>query len=194
MRRSAIGALLGFILLACDTGDRAADRRSVSSAGPEVSAAAIEAHLRFLADDLLEGRGTGTRGHGIAARYAAAHFGGLGLEPAGTDGYLQPVPFRRARLIGSTVVLDRAAGRRELVFERDYVAFPDFVRPRVEVTAPLVLVGFGVTAPARSYDDYRGVKAQGKIVVVLTGAPASFPPTERAHYSDWRTKFETAVR
>jgi hypothetical protein len=61
------------------------------------------------------------------------------------------------------------------------------------VTAPLVFVGFGVTAPERSYDDYRDVDAKGKIVVLLTGAPSSFPAAERAHYASSRLKRENAV-
>ena len=52
-----------------------------------------------------------------------------------------------------------------------------------EVTAPPLFAGFGVTAPERGYDDYQGVDAKGKIVGLLTGAPSSFPPAERAHYA-----------
>jgi hypothetical protein len=62
------------------------------------------------------------------------------------------------------------------------------------VTAPLVFVGFGVSAPERGYDDYDGVDAKGKIVVLLTGGPPSFPPAERAHYASPRVKRENAVR
>jgi len=194
MRPTLYGALAGLTLLACGVGERAAERDADPGREPEVSAAALEAHLRFLADDLLEGRGTGTRGHDIAARYVVAHFARLGLKPAGTQAYLQPVPLRQARVVQSTIVLDGAAGRRALVFERDYVPIPDFLRPRLEVTAPLVLAAFGVTAPERGYDDYRDIDARGKIAVLLTGGPPSFPPAERAHFANWRTKYENAVR
>jgi hypothetical protein len=166
------------------------------SAGlPVVSPAALEAHMHFLADDSLRGRGTGTPGYDLAARCVAACFSEFDLEPAGTHGYMQPVPLRRARAVqGSTLVLDGTTGRRELTADRDYVVVPDFLRPRVEVTAPVVLVGFGVTAPSRGYDDYRSVDARGKIVGLLTGAPSSFPPTERAHYATPRVKSQNAVR
>ncbi len=165
------------------------------SAGvPEVQPAALEAHLRILGDDSLQGRGTGTKAYAQAADYIAGCFADLGLEPAGTQGYLQPVPLIRARTAeGTTLVLHQPAGSRELELNRDFLPAPDLLRPTVEVTAPLVLVGFGVTAPDRGYDDYRGVDAKGKIVVLLTGAPKSFPPTARAHYATTRVKHKNAV-
>jgi hypothetical protein len=176
----------------CTSANRLAGRDSASV--PEVSPAALEAHLRVLADDSLRGRGTGTSGHDLAARYVAACFAGLGLEPAGTREYMQPVPLLRARAVeGSSLTLHSASGARELVLNRDYVATPDFLRPNVEVTAPMVLAGFGVTAADRKYDDYQGVNARGKIVVLLTGAPRSFPPTARAHYATTRIKARNAV-
>lgn len=64
----------------------------------EVRAAAIRAHMEFLADDLLEGRGTATRGHEIAARYVAAQLAAAGLEPGAEGRWLQPVPMRRSTL------------------------------------------------------------------------------------------------
>ena len=161
---------------------------------PQVSPARLEEHVRYLASDRLTGRGTGTPGYDSAARYVAKHFAALGLDSAGTKGYFQPVPLRRARAVeGSSLVLAGKAGRRALVPYRDYVPSPNQVTPRSEVTAPVVFVGFGVTAPERGYDDYRDVDAKGKIVVLLTGAPASFPPAERAHYADRRTKGDNAV-
>ena len=60
----------------------------------------MRGHIEFLADDLLEGRGTGTRGHEIAAAYVASQFRSLGLQPAGENGsWYQWVPLRRARLV-----------------------------------------------------------------------------------------------
>jgi Zn-dependent M28 family amino/carboxypeptidase len=95
---------------------------------------------------------------------------------------------------GSSLILVGKSGRRGLIPYRDYVPSPDYLRRTVEVTAPLVLAGFGVTAPDRGYDDYRAVDPKGKIVVLLTGAPSSFAPAERAHYATARIKFQNAVR
>jgi Peptidase family M28/PA domain len=204
------GLLVGLLVLASGCGARrepdqvtaprgsgacaGIDGGQQSSAVPQVSSAALETHVRVLADDSLEGRGTGTRGYDLAARYVAACYADLGLKPAGTREYMQPIRFRRARAVqGSTVVLQGPSGRRELTPDRDYISLPDFLRSRVEVTAPVVLAGFGVTAPDRGYDDYRTVDVRGKIVVLLTGAPSSFPPTERAHYSTPRVKYRNAV-
>ena len=162
---------------------------------PKVSPARLEEHIRYLASDRLQGRGTGTPGYDSAARYVAERFAVLGLDSAGTEGYFQPVPLRRARAVeGSSLILVGKSGRRGLTPYRDYVPSPDYLRRRVEVTAPLVVAGFGVTAPDRGYDDYRAVDPKGKIVVLLTGAPSSFAPAERAHYATPRLKFQNAVR
>jgi hypothetical protein len=166
----------------------------VSEDVPAVSPARLEEHIRYLASDRLAGRGPGTPGYDSAAGYVARQFADLGLEPAGTNGYLQPVPIRRARAIeGSSMLLVGRSGRRALVPYRDYIPLPNFLAPRAEVTAPLVFAGFGVTAPEHGYDDYRDVDASGKVVVLLTGAPRSFAPAERAHYAATRVKRENAV-
>jgi hypothetical protein len=102
---------------------------------------------------------------------------------------------RRARATqGSTLVVDGPAGRRELVRDRDYVPSPNFLSEHSDVSAHVVLAGFGVTAPTSGYDDYRRVDARGKVVVLLTGAPSTLPPTERAHYASARVKHQNAVR
>ena len=182
------------LLLLFSPGCRDTDAPSGASA-PQVSAARIEEHIRYLASDRLAGRGTGTPGYDSAASYVVKQFATLGLDSAGTEGYFQPVPLRRARAVeGSGLVLAGRDGRRALTPFRDYVPLPNQVAPRSEVTAPLVFVGFGVTAPERGYDDYRDVDVKGKIVVLLTGAPATFPPAERAHYANGRTKRQNAVR
>src|SRR6185295_18770302 len=142
---------------------------------------ALEAHLRFLADDLLEGRGTGTRGYDIAAGYVASRFAALGLEPAGTSGWFQPIPLRRAELIHTRcgISLIRGTARAELALDRDFLMGADLYREQSDVTADVVFVGYGVTAPEMGYDDFAGVDARGKIVAVLSGAPARFPTTLR---------------
>jgi Peptidase family M28/PA domain len=175
-------------------GCRGGDERS-SRALPQVSPARLGEHIRYLASDQLAGRGTGTAGYDSAGRYVAKHFAALRLDSAGTEGYFQPVPLLRSRAIeGSSLVLVGRSGRRVLTPYRDYVPLPYFVARRAEVMGPLVFAGFGVTAPDQGYDDYRAVDPKGKIVVLLTGAPSSFPPAERAHHAASRTKRENAAR
>lgn len=146
---------------------------------------AIRAHMRFLADDLLEGRRTATRGYDIASRYVAARFEELGLEPAGAAGsYFQPVPLLQVTTVAEECSLTLVRDGREIELEYG----PDFlVRSAAEessVAAPVVFAGFGVTAPELGYDDYAGLDVRGKIVAVLMGSPSTFPNDQRAYYSD----------
>jgi hypothetical protein len=168
---------------------------AVASAAQQIRPAAMRAHMAFLADDLLEGRGPGTRGYDIAARYVASQFETLGLEPAANGSWFQQVPMRRGDLIAdeSTVEITAASGERKtLVVGRDVLMRGGF-RASAEVEAPVVFVGYGVSAPERGHDDYAGVDAKGKIVAYFAGAPATFPPEERAHFAATPTKADTAA-
>jgi hypothetical protein len=141
--------------------------------------------MRFLADDLLEGRGTGTRGHEIAAKFVASEFEATGLEPAGENGtYFQSVPLRSIRPDEAHTTLSIVQRGREqaLMFRRDFIAEADPGRTETSVEAPVVYVGFAVTAPEEGYDDYVGVETKGKVVAYLFGAPPHFESTVRAHY------------
>ena len=162
----------------------------------QVRPAGIRAHMEFLADDLLEGRGTGTRGYQLAAEYVRAQFEALGLKPAGVDGsYFQEVPFRRITLVpeASSVSVKSNGKEQKLTYEKDYVLRGDPLRADALVDAPVVFVGFGVTAAEFGYDDYAGADVKGKTVAMFYGAPAKFPSAQRAHYSALRVKLATAV-
>ncbi|MGQ0800246.1 MAG: M28 family peptidase [Pseudomarimonas sp.] len=151
----------------------------------------IAAHVAFLADDRLEGREAGTRGHELAALYVSSQFAQAGLQPAGDDGgWLQAVPLLRGKLVreGSQFVLERDGGRVEFRFEEEYLPGIGFDVPAWEVVAPLVYVGHGVVAPAFKHDDFAGVDVRGKIAVVVGGAPARFEKDARALYSSNREK------
>jgi hypothetical protein len=87
----------------------------------QIRSEAIRAHMRFLADDLLEGRGTDTRGYDLAAKYVASQFEGLGLQPGGTKGaFFQVVQLRRMELVPgqSSMTLIRDGREEPLTFER----------------------------------------------------------------------------
>jgi Zn-dependent M28 family amino/carboxypeptidase len=155
---------------------------------------AIRAHLNFLADDLLEGRGTATRGHLLAARYVASQFEAIGLAPAGDSGsWYQRVPLRKVTITGGSLVLHREGAERALERDVDFVVHPYFFGPESSVTAPVVFAGHGITAPDLGRDDYRGIDARGKIVMVISGAPATLPNYPRAHYSSSVLKLRTAA-
>ena len=157
---------------------------------------AIRAHVRFLANDLLEGRGTGTRGYQLAANYVAAHLEAAGLDPAGSDGtYFQYVNFRTAELVPreSSLTIFRDGVAHVLEYKTHYLLSADLARTRSRVRAPLVFAGFGVTAPELDHDDFAGINVHNKIVVLLSGAPARFPHNERAYFSSIRLKLENAA-
>jgi Zn-dependent M28 family amino/carboxypeptidase len=156
----------------------------------------IRAHMAFLADDLLEGRGTGTRGYQLAANYIRAQFEALGLKPAGGNGsYFQNVRLRRIELIpGKTSAIVKRNGQDQtLVFDKGYVTRGSELYPDSTIEAPVVFVGYGVTAPEFGYDDYAGADVKGKIVAMLYGAPKKFPSAPQAHYSAGPVKSATAV-
>lgn len=144
---------------------------------------AVRAHTTFLAHDLLEGRDTGTRGYDIAAQYVASVFLQYGLAPAGTEGYLQPVPLRRRTLLDSRLGL--RIGKEEVALVNgETVAIDASASGTVEaLDLPLVFVGWGISAPELGLDDYRGLDVRGKAVVLIEGAPPSLPGALRAHYS-----------
>jgi len=156
---------------------------------------ALRAHMRFLADDLLEGRGTGTRGYRIAAEYVAAQFEGAGLAPGAGSSYFQTVPFLKTVVSPeSTVTLTPDSGSPvTLRFGDAFVTYGDPLNASKNIEAGVVLVGFGVTAPELKVDDYAGVDVRGKIVAFFTGAPKQFPDSLRAHYSSSLGKIENAA-
>jgi hypothetical protein len=158
---------------------------------------AIRSDMRFLADDLLEGRGTGTRGHLLGAHFVATQFEGMGLKPAGeAGGYFQEVPIREHSVneTASSGELLRAGVATPLKFREDFILSSDPGRKMVDIRAPVVFAGYGITAPSEGYDDYKGLDVKNKIVAVIFGAP-NFPVAVKAHYSaSWLKRQNAAAR
>src|SRR5579859_6895924 len=173
------------LALALPAGAAQASADPPEAAMESIRPEAIRAHMNFLADDLLEGRGTDSRGYEIAAKYMATEFESMGLTPAGDAGtYLQNVPLRSVRPDepNTTLSLIRNGKPETLVFRKDFLAQGDPARKETSVEAPVVYVGFGVTAPEQNYDDYKGIDAKGKIVAMVLEAP-NFESSLKAHYS-----------
>ncbi|KQW51983.1 MULTISPECIES: M28 family metallopeptidase [unclassified Roseateles] len=157
----------------------------------------LQAHLHFLADPLLEGRETGTRGYDLAAAYVASQFAQLGLKPMGDAGsYALPVPLRTSRLAATAPSLDLCRGEtcERLAWLDEFSTRPDLSVLHSDVKAPLVFAGYGITAPRFGLDDYAGLDVKGRIAVVLSGRPPQMPSTEGAHFGNGRTKAELAAR
>lgn len=156
----------------------------------------IRAHMSFLADDLLEGRAVGTRGYQLAARYVASQFEAIGLEPAGDEGsFYQNVPLREASIDNqqSSFML-HGKDNRALAIGEQVLIHPSSRRTELLIRGALILVGYGIVEDTLAHDDYDGLSVDGKLVVVFSGAPASFPSTERAVLSSLELKADEAAR
>ena len=155
-----------------------------AAAAERTSARAIEAHTRFLADDLLEGRDAGTRGFDIASAYVAAQFAAVGLSPGGPGGgWYQPLTVRRRTLEHTAIAYWRDGGDQVLVNGRDVALDASPYATDEALDLELVFVGWGIDAPGLGQDDYAGLDVRGKAVVLLEGAPERLPPAVRAHFS-----------
>ena len=160
----------------------------------EASAARyVRAQVEFLADDRLEGRLTGSRGHEIAATYVASQFRALGLEPGGLDGqWFRQVPLRRAsNEPGSLVASMSGTGGGSLRAGVDVAVLPSLTERHREINGELIFAGYGLDEPLLGFDDYRGLDVRGKIVVLLGGVPAKLPGDIAAHLRS--TKKEAAA-
>ena len=194
----ALSLSVALVAVACGTPSSQAPA-PVPDPIPAVNAAALDAHLRYLSDDLLEGRAPGTRGGELAARYIAAQFQALGLEGAGADGsYFQPVA-----LVGMTPAATFAWGppgaARTLRFADEFVAWAE--RPEAEIVADgeVVFVGYGIAAPEWQWDDYGDADLRGKVLLMLVNDPGLrdstiFQGRTLTYYGRWTYKLEEAAR
>ena len=147
---------------------------SLAGQTSDFSAERFKAHVTFLADDLLEGRETGARGHEIAARYVASQFAQLGVKPGVKDGsYYLPVALAEVSQVGApTLTVKTPKGSKSLRDGRDAAIGGSADGGTVDLKADVVFAGFGVTDAALGIDDYKGLDVRGKAVLVL-GAPLS---------------------
>ena len=160
------------------------------------SALRIEADVRALADDRMEGRETGTRGYDLAAEYVARRYADIGLQPAGDNGtFFQRVPLLKAtrEREDARFVVTRNGRSIELRFQDQFLPQQDFNASRASIEAPAVFVGQAVAAPELQRDDFAGLDLHGKIAVLFGGAPASFDNDRRAFYSSQREKLRAVA-
>ena len=185
-----LGAILtGVLLIACQP------EQVQQTSEIFADASRIKSHLRFLSDDLLEGRDTGARGHEIASLYIAAEFEKYGLTPAGDNGtYMQRVNFVQAYMDQSSIKLSITGSQGDLTlsYPKHFLTYPDPLKETTLMTGKLVFVGYGIVAPELQHNDYQDMDVKGKIVVTLSGKPKSFPSEEGAHFGSSREKLRHA--
>lgn len=167
---------------------------------PRFSAQRIRSDIAFLADDLLEGRDVGSRGHEIAARFVAQRFASLGLTPMGDigpdgkRGWLQRITFQKTSYADGPAGMEITGPKGKITFEhgKQVMISASANEPKLDITAPLVFVGYGVDNALLGIDDYKGLDVKGKIVVVLRGYPAGMASEEGAHLSATKAQMAQA--
>lgn len=169
-------------------------------AAEAIRADEIRAHTRFLAHDLLEGRGTASRGEALARVYIAAQMEAAGLKPGAPDGtWYQPFDVVKVESqTPATLTVQGPKGEVTLKHATEFVAVAGSQQPRSELRdAEIVFVGYGIVAPEFGWDDFKGADLAGKVLLMMNndpaGDPALFGGKARLYYGRWDYKFESAA-
>ena len=192
--RNLIAALLTFLFVLQPV---AAQRRDADFDGAKM----LERVKRLSADD-FEGRGPGTEGGRLAARYIAEQMRSAGVRPGNRNSYFQNVPLVGVKADPATRMSFTGRGRNEILsFGSDFVATTGAQRPSVEIDADLVFVGYGIDAPNYRWNDYADTDVRGKVVMILVNDPPAtkdepqlFGAKALTYYGRWTYKYEEAAR
>ena len=148
-------------------------------------------HVKVLAADNMEGRETGSPGLRKAEAYVVEQLQQAGLQPAGTDGFYQPIKFVSRQIVekDSSAFLVRNRKAEPLALGEDAIFSTRVdLAPRVE--APLVFAGYGLSIPEKNYDDLAGLDLKGKVAVLFTGSPAEMPGPLASHYQTRKERWK----
>jgi Zn-dependent M28 family amino/carboxypeptidase len=149
-------------------------------------------HVKVLADDKLEGRDTGSPGEHAAQEYAIQQLKAAGVEPAGVNGFHQPVKFVSRKIIESESSLTLInGGKRESLALGDDAIISARIMPAPHVNAGLVFVGYGLKIPEANYDDFAGLDVKGKLAVIISGSPAGVSGAVASHYQTLAERWKT---
>jgi Zn-dependent M28 family amino/carboxypeptidase len=186
----------------------AAQAAQPQAPAPHVSPQRMSEITRVLASDEFQGRAPGTQGEARTIPYLIEQFKAAGLEPGGENGgWTQAVPMIRTQL-QSPINVSVKQGGQTLPLRDPEDIYLGTVRPvdRVRIAgAPMVFVGYGVSAPERGWDDFKGVDLHGKVAVMLVNDPdfeaaagepvaGKFGGKAMTYYGRWTYKFEEAAR
>jgi len=175
---------------------------AAASNAPSFDPERIRAHIKYLASDELEGRGMNQKGGDAAAQYLADQFKSYGLKPAGDNGtYFERVPMVGVQTQPDTsfTLVPNSGSPVPLKILDDYVTTNETQTPVADFDAPIVFVGYGITAPEYKWDDYKGVDLKGKVALLYVSEPISDDPTffkgkTLTYYGRWTYKFEETAR
>ena len=142
-------------------------------------------HVRVLADDNMEGRETGSAGLRRAQAYVVEQLKKNGIEPAGSDGFYQPVKLVQRLVIekNSSAALVRDGKSESLVPGDDFIFSSRSENSEKDLSASLVFIGYGLKIPEKNLDELAAQNLSGKIVVFLNGSPSDIPAALASHYS-----------
>ena len=176
---------------------------TLSAQAPAVAESGLRAHLAFLADDLLEGRGTGQRGGDLTVKYLETQLQSYGLRPATSAGFAQKVRLLGVRTLAEQTRLVFKGPKEPLVavLETDAVVIGGLPRTESILNAPMLFLGYGVEAPEERWDDFKGVDVKGKLLVMLVNEPqptaaepSRFGGPSLTYYGRWSYKYAQAKR
>jgi Zn-dependent M28 family amino/carboxypeptidase len=169
----------------------------------EIDSERIRAVVRYLSDNAFQGRGTGQKGGDKAADWIGNQFKFYGLAPAGDNGtYFQNIHFYGVTTDPKqtqVAFVPKTGSEISLKFADDYIATDQTHSPRSTIDAPIVYVGYGISAPEYNWDDYKGVDLKGKALLMLVNEPPSDDPNffkgrALTYYGRWSYKYEEAAR
>jgi Zn-dependent M28 family amino/carboxypeptidase len=172
--------------------------------GPTIDPARLAQHVRVLASDEFLGRGPATAGEEKAVAYIAEQFRAAGLQPGGPNGsWYQDVPLNQYAIVGAPDLSVTIGGQRRALNQGEQIAVRASMRnvDAVDIeNAPLVFLGYGVKAPERNWDDFKGADLRGKVGIVLVNDPdfetgqGDFGGKAMTYYGRWTYKYEEAAR
>ncbi len=175
--------------------------RGTDQAAASIDRPTLESAIRFLSDDLLEGRGPATRADELTRLYLATTLASYGLEPGAADGsWVQEVPVVSVTAQAPASWRFAAGGKAvDLAWSTEYIAASGLQAPTAGLSnAEVVFVGYGIQAPEYGWDDFKGVDLSGKVLLMLNNDPdwdpALFEGVRRLYYGRWTYKYESAAR
>ena len=181
---------------------------ALMAATPKFDGARISADVKELASDAYEGRSPATAGEEKTVAYLSKQFADAGLQPGGDlkDGkrlWTQAVPLRKGDIVGAPQLALHQGGKTVALEQGKQIAVRAAMNgaSNVDISkAPLVFLGYGVKAPERNWDDFKGVDLKGKIAVVLINDPdfetgqGDFDGKGMTYYGRWTYKYEEGAR